>query len=202
MGDASQASLLLAAERAAKEDMLAVLAKTEAALAAERAARRAAATAPRPLDTLPTDVASLTRSVESLRSARAKLIAQVDAAQADADRSTADALALGQALLAARADADAWEAASQDAVARADALATLLEEGATWDGKKRGGEGGNDAAQLLVAERAKNARLEARVTALCMELGRARRALAELATAGPAALAAVEARLASVEWGK
>ena len=199
MADASQ---LLAAERAAKEDILAVLAKTEAALTAERSARRAPA--PRPLDTLPTDIAFLTRTVESLRSARAKLIAQVDAAQADADRSTSDAVALGQALLAARADAASWEAASQDAVARADALATLLEEGAAWDGKRKGGGGGGEdaTAQLLAAERAKNARLEARVTALCMELGRARRALAELATAGPAALATVEARLASVEWGK
>lgn len=186
---------LLIAERAAKDDALALLAKTEAALTAERAARRASTRPAAPAEALPADTATLTRKVDALSAARAKLIAQVSAAQADADRATADAVALGEALLAARADAAAWEAAAQEATARADALATLLEEGAQWSGQE-----GDEPAALLAKERATTARLEARVAALCMELGRARRALAELATAGPAALAAVEARLAAVEW--
>ena len=136
----------------------------------------------------------------------------------------ADALSLGAALSRARAETAAWEAAAQEAVARADALADLLEDASKWSsgGSGVGVDGGggsgvgasytaaatgassspppNNNNSLLAAERAARAAAEARVTALCVELGRARRSGDELAASVGPALAAVEAKLAAVRW--
>ena len=243
----------LSLERAAKEELAALLRAAEASAAAEREARAAAeaardagvgalphAPAPPPPsssgrannDSAPNDdeesdvdeLELLQRQVHALKESREKLIDALDSANDEAAAATTDALSLGQALSAARAETSTWEAAAQESVARADALADLLEDASRWSGGGGGGGGGSSASagrsgaasaaaaavsasppprggdSLLAAERAARAVAEARVTALCVELGRARRSADELAAAVGPALAAVEAKLAAVRW--
>ena len=237
----------LSLERAAKEELAALLRAAEASAAAEREARAAAEAArdagvgalphapgpPPPSssgrannDSAPNDdeesdvdeLELLQRQVHALKESREKLIDALDSANDEAAAAAADALSLGQALSAARAENSTWEAGAQEAVARADALADFLEDASRWSGG--GGGGGSSASagrsgaasavsasppprggdSLLAAERAARAVAEARVTALCVELGRARRSADELAAAVGPALAAVEAKLAAVRW--
>lgn len=196
----------LAAERATRMELQELLTKAEAAADAERRARGAAddaasAGAPPPsrLAPPPADAEAAARQIAALKAARERLIAAVEASSAEAERAERDARALGAALLDAGADADAWERAAQEAVARADALADLLAEGAAWP-RAGGGEPTTveTLTSALATERAARARAEVHVAALCVELGRARRGAARVAAAAPAALAAVEARLAAV----
>ena len=170
------------------------------------------------------EVELLQRQVQALKESRERLIEALDSANDEAAAAAADALSLGAALSRARAETAAWEAAAQEAVARADALADLLEDASKWSsgGSGVGVDGGggsgvgasytaaatgassspppNNNNSLLAAERAARAAAEARVTALCVELGRARRSGDELAASVGPALAAVEAKLAAVRW--
>jgi hypothetical protein len=137
--------------------------------------------------------AALEGAASALKAARDKAVAALASAHADIDRVSVEVGALTAALAASRQAARDFEGAAAEAAGRADWLADLLEESALATSAPS-----SEAA--LATERARCGRLEATITALCLEVGRAGALSAGVACAVLPALAEVEERLGGVAF--
>ena len=208
LGPPSLSSLFLPSLQSTIAALAARVRTLEAQLDTERLARAAAeAAAAARARAVPEDEAeweALEGAALTFKAARDKAVAALAAAHDDLDRVGGEAAALASALAESRATARALEGAAAEAAGRADLLADLLEESASL-GAAAGDGGGPDAGApsleaALAAERARCARLEAAVTALCLEAGRVGGLASGVAGAILPALAAVEERLGGVAF--